>query len=1264
MTVFYFFGIIILSILIKIPYCKVPLDADYGIYGYHGLFWLRKQKLPVQDTKENHPPGRWMLYALLLKYFKVSRSLFRFSAIFFLTITQISIFVITESIAGEKIALLSTAFYGILVSLPTFVWVQSNDEIEQSAFTALALALVFRSPEMGSWVFFLVGLVAFLSLFFKQSAYINTFPVVLFSIILYKFSFSNVLLFAAGATLGLVVTGIYHYQAGIFHFFIDIFSLNIKALKMHLDNILYGNKKLVRYKEYDGEIPVENKEYIDGQNRGFQSRQKIWARILYGKFFRQTMVFMAFTPFVFLYDTSTGFYKPLIILVLWLSSGLFTVHINKHIMPYHFLPLAAPMAIFSGIGVFTMYSHFTLWLSLPLFLMILGCSAFIARREIQETVKREKVQRGLMYVNHPSEWLFFTIGEEIGKSLREVTHEGDQIYVWGAQYEIYLWAERPSPTWSLFCPHPSVAGYVVTPFLDEELILQGVVPNPPKYIVIAAETKGFDRFRDFLFTNYYRVQGQDDEVQIYRWILADILPISFKEFHSLKTQITDDKEFDKKLEIRRLEEYEAKGESRQVMDSLYRIWLVNPDDPYISKKVGEITLYNKIYDQSEKLLTKYLVLNPHDHEIFKPLGKALFFQQKFEEAKLSFESYLIENDDDGVLEFLMDLYFFIQRKSEAAYFARHLYRKNPTNEQIALKKTRIENSPILNFDKVNSSINIKWEGSQFVNHSLALVNREHCLRLAKAGFNLSIIPYEKDQFKPEGEYRLLQKFKNKELNETDIHLYHRWPPKLTAPKNGHWVIIQPWEFGYLPKNWVTVFNEKVDEMWVPSTYVKQVYLDSGVDPERVFVVPNGVDTQKFNPLAKPYRLKTRKKFKFLFVGGTIYRKGIDILLKSYINTFTKNDDVCLVIKDFGGQSFYKDQTFKKEIADLMQQKNIPEIEYISDTLSDTDLIGLYTACNLLVHPYRGEGFGLPILEAMACGIPTMVTKGGAALDFCNSRTTLFIKAKKLSHEFKIVGEKELVDFPWFWEADTADLCEKMAYAARNSQQLLEMGKFASAYVKKNWDWNIASFILQKRIQKLIRKPILRFQKDLKEVIQSVDNVNLNAELELMARDYLKKFTLSKLPFNLLGHFLCQKKLKNDLLTRKYLPELEILFSDNYMILNILAISWFEKGDLKKAGELLQKSLQFNEDSLDTRRNYAEILIMNEQYEEGLKQFLNVIERNLHDTNALLRMAQLNLEVGRLEDAANYVWKILEYDPENQLALQLKRMIKTNQENDE
>ncbi|MHB8578570.1 MAG: glycosyltransferase [Ignavibacteriaceae bacterium] len=395
----------------------------------------------------------------------------------------------------------------------------------------------------------------------------------------------------------------------------------------------------------------------------------------------------------------------------------------------------------------------------------------------------------------------------------------------------------------------------------------------------------------------------------------------------------------------------------------------------------------------------------------------------------------------------------------------------------------------------NATISIVWEGPQFVNSSLALVNRELCTLIAGSRLNLSLNKTVNDQFNHaiDSKHFLLNNKSNVKLENVDIHVRHQWPPNLTPPEIGHWVIIQPWEYGSLPKKWANEFSKLVDEMWVPSNYVRQVYIDSGIPSERVFVIPNGFDPQKFNPDVKPYRLQTKKKYKFLFVGGTIYRKGIDVLLQTYISTFKNVDDVVLIIKDMGGDSFYKGQTFKEKIIEIQKTKGTPEIIYLDKNLSEKDLAGLYTACDVLVHPYRGEGFGFPILESMASGTPVIVTNGGAAMDFCNENNSLLIKAeKRFSNENKI-GDIETVNLPWILEPDQLDLAKKMLFAFDNKEKTKEIGIKAYNDVKENWTWQNSFEKLNIRIQEIAKKPILRFIKTEKTDLNKSNNKLLDAE---------------------------------------------------------------------------------------------------------------------------------------------------------------------------
>src|SRR6202034_3650135 len=108
---------------------------------------------------------------------------------------------------------------------------------------------------------------------------------------------------------------------------------------------------------------------------------------------------------------------------------------------------------------------------------------------------------------------------------------------------------------------------------------------------------------------------------------------------------------------------------------------------------------------------------------------------------------------------------------------------------------------------------------------------------------------------------------------------------------------------------------------------------------------------------------------------------------------------------------------RRRIDRLRRAPHAPAFEYINRELTDDELAGLYASCNCLVHPYRGEGFGLPIAEAMACGLPVIVAGSGAALDYCHKENAYLIPARVVRFREKRIGDLETVDYPWLAEPD-------------------------------------------------------------------------------------------------------------------------------------------------------------------------------------------------------------------------------------------------------
>jgi glycosyltransferase involved in cell wall biosynthesis len=146
-----------------------------------------------------------------------------------------------------------------------------------------------------------------------------------------------------------------------------------------------------------------------------------------------------------------------------------------------------------------------------------------------------------------------------------------------------------------------------------------------------------------------------------------------------------------------------------------------------------------------------------------------------------------------------------------------------------------------------------------------------------------------------------------------------------------------------------------------------------------------------------------------------------------------------------------------------------EVELIDDELSEEQVPMLYRSCDVLVHPYRGEGFGLPIAEAMASGLPVIVTGYGACLDFCDEDNALFVPATESPIEMSDVGPSPIGY--WWAEPDADALGRILRRVVDEPAVLAGLGAAGRARILADYTWDAAAAIASKRLLALTGRAV-------------------------------------------------------------------------------------------------------------------------------------------------------------------------------------------------
>jgi glycosyltransferase involved in cell wall biosynthesis len=257
----------------------------------------------------------------------------------------------------------------------------------------------------------------------------------------------------------------------------------------------------------------------------------------------------------------------------------------------------------------------------------------------------------------------------------------------------------------------------------------------------------------------------------------------------------------------------------------------------------------------------------------------------------------------------------------------------------------------------------------------------------------------------------------------------------------------------LPREWVRQAN-LMNEVWVPSEFNKVTFLNSGVKTP-IHIIPLGVDPAYFSPAIVGFKPKSSYTFLSVFEWGE--RKAPEILIKAFSDEFKASEDVVLICK---ANNFDPSVDIKAQINKLNLRANGGRIVLAQNRILDRYELGsLYRSADCFVLPTRGEGWGMPILEAMACGLPVIATNWSSQQDFMTEDNSLPLELDGLIPAIAKCPYYE--GFNWA-NPSYEHLRDRMRWVFENREKASLIGQRAADDVRVNWTWDQA-------VQKMINR---------------------------------------------------------------------------------------------------------------------------------------------------------------------------------------------------
>ena len=309
------------------------------------------------------------------------------------------------------------------------------------------------------------------------------------------------------------------------------------------------------------------------------------------------------------------------------------------------------------------------------------------------------------------------------------------------------------------------------------------------------------------------------------------------------------------------------------------------------------------------------------------------------------------------------------------------------------------------------------------------------------------------------------------FNFINIHLTHGLNTQLLdANIPGYKVIFTFFETEKLPLGMKVVLN-KYDLVLTSSCWGADI-LRSHLPNRKVEVAPLGVDPRTFHTWDINHKNKDKNKFTFLAVGKYETRKSYQEIIEAFELSFSKNSEHRLLLRlDNLFISDTYEHASKLIRPDRKHQISIVKSNPPGSFLKVEVMAQLYRSADCFLFPSKGEGWGLPLIEAISCGTPYIATNYSGQTEYLNFCTQSYSDVKFTN---ELIQDKFFLTYNQFengeivtWaKPDVQDLANKMTLICNNWKNIKLQALSNAEIIHKHFSWRAST---EKLINIIVRK---------------------------------------------------------------------------------------------------------------------------------------------------------------------------------------------------